>query len=165
MSQLVRAMGMNRFSLYSEFGSKEALFEEALRDYRSRVVSPRFAGILSRDSGLDAIRAYFRDVYRSLMSPDGWKGCLVTNSAIDHAPVDPAVRQQAREHFRFMEKGFRQCLERAQARGEIGPEKDPARLAKFLVLATQGLGVLAKVRPSARQWRAHIEMIFAVLGE
>lgn len=163
MSELVRVMRMNRFSIYSEFGSKESLFQEAIRDYRKHIVLPRFADMLCSGSGLDSIRSYFRDLFRFLTNEEGWKGCLVTNSAIDHAPVDPAVRRQALDHFRFMEKAFRQCLERAQARGEIGPDKDPARLAKFLVLATQGLGVLTKVQLNAKEWKEHIDVILAVL--
>ena len=54
--ELTDAMGVNAYSLYAEFGSKEALYEAALERYEALVVTGHF-GKLEADAGsLDDVR-------------------------------------------------------------------------------------------------------------
>ena len=54
---LVDGLGVNRYSIYAEFGDKQTLFEEALRRYNEVVIEPRFGPLEAPDAGLDEIQA------------------------------------------------------------------------------------------------------------
>ena len=56
---LVEALGVNRNSVYSEFGSKEGLFSAALEQYEKLAVSQIFGPLESSGANLDDIESLF----------------------------------------------------------------------------------------------------------
>ena len=59
---LVEGLGVNRYSLYAEFGSKQALFDAALERYDEEVVERNFGPLEAPGAGLaiehlEALRA------------------------------------------------------------------------------------------------------------
>ena len=55
MQDLVRRMGINRFSLYQTFKSKHELFVQALHAYYENVAMPFFARLRDSDQGLRVV--------------------------------------------------------------------------------------------------------------
>lgn len=144
---LVRAMGINRSSLYNAFGDKQNVFARALDYYDETVVSDLLGEMEREEGGLEAIERYLRRIAEYHASPEGRRGCLMTNSATSSACGIREVRSRVRSHVRRLERAFLRALERAKKRGEISASAPVAKLARFLATFVQGMQVIAKARP------------------
>ena len=74
---LVEGLGVNRYSLYAEFGSKQALFDAALERYDHKHLSAVLAPLEAPDASVEAIDKAFTS-YAS--ASEGWfrgRGCLM----------------------------------------------------------------------------------------
>src|SRR5436190_19713060 len=75
LAELVEVTGLNRFSLYKEFGGKEGLFQAALDNYLVQLGD--LVGVLQREpAGL----ANVRDFYAMLPGFELPYGCLAVNT-------------------------------------------------------------------------------------
>ena len=78
--------GLNRSSLYQEFGSKRQLFEAALECYADRVIANLLAGLGSdRAAGLDSVSGLFRhlgELFRCDTAVSA-RGCVIVNAIAD----------------------------------------------------------------------------------
>src|SRR5678816_1217310 len=86
LQELVEVTGLNRFSLYKEFGGKEGLFQAALEAYLGRLAE--LDRHLKRDPpGLANLRMF----YAALMAHDFPHGCLAVNTIREKHVVPPQV--------------------------------------------------------------------------
>ena len=88
-AELVAELGVNRKSMYAEFGSKQGLFESALERYDQEHLSNVLAPIEAPDAGADTIRDAFAGY---AAASEGWergRGCLLCNTAVERAALDP----------------------------------------------------------------------------
>ena len=75
LGELVMATGINRFSLYKEFGGKEGLFQAALEDYLAGLAG--LSAILEREPlGLANLRAF----YETFLEQEFLHGCFALNT-------------------------------------------------------------------------------------
>jgi TetR/AcrR family transcriptional regulator, transcriptional repressor for nem operon len=86
---LVQGMGMNRFSLYSTFGGKHRLFVAALERYRDTIVADLVGELEHAVGRRAAIRQFSMRLVNFFASSHGWRGCLITNTAVELALHDP----------------------------------------------------------------------------
>jgi TetR/AcrR family transcriptional repressor of nem operon len=165
VDDLVRATGVRPGSLYGAFpGGKHALLMGSLERY-SRLVVPQKLGELEHPGASVAqVRAYFEGLVRDLLSPEGRQGCLLVNSAIENAAVDPEVAAVVRGHLARLERCFTAALRTAVRRGEIPAAVDPAVRAKGLVAISQGLMVVGKANPGEEVLRAIVDSAFTGLS-
>lgn len=56
---LERYTGLDRSSLYNAFGSKQALFEAALRSYLEEGIESRLSALRRPEAGLETVTAFF----------------------------------------------------------------------------------------------------------
>ena len=153
VQDLVDRMGINRFSMYDTFGGKRELFLAALDRYRETQIDELFARLEagSREpAGLDAIQEFFRRLIEVCSGCNGWRGCLITNSAVELAPHDRTVAKRVSDHLQRMEDAFRRALSHARKAGELKKGSPMRDLARFLTGAVVGLTVLAKTSPGRR---------------
>jgi TetR/AcrR family transcriptional repressor of nem operon len=134
LQALVEATGVNRFSLYAEFGGKEGLFRAALERYIEDL-----AGLeepLRRDPpGLDNVRAY----YRGFLASKFLHGCLALNTIREKHLLPAGVFARVEAFAHAAEALFRRNLEAAGERGELPPGSDPLALAQLLTALDFGL--------------------------
>src|SRR5260370_21372182 len=64
ISDLERATGLNRSSLYAAFGTKQAIFELALESYLRGFIGPRLAPMERPAAGARAIEGFFTGLAR-----------------------------------------------------------------------------------------------------
>ena len=147
MQDLVERMGINRFSLYSTFGDKRQLYRAALERYRTQFVDEMIGPLEVEGASLDTIRGYFDKAIEMYSSDDGWRGCLFINCAVD-APASEHDddRVTADGHLSRVERAFHGALSQAKTDGLLGDRHDIGELARFLVTASMGIGVLARAR-------------------
>jgi TetR/AcrR family transcriptional repressor of nem operon len=142
MRDLQVATGLKPGSLYNGFGDKDAIFQTVLDHYVEVVVAARIAHHLRGKSPVEELRALFGSI---LNEPDAttW-GCLLTNTAVEAAVLNPAISKKVRGGFALLEDGFaRQCA-LAKTMGLLAGRTDTRRTALQLLHAYQGLLVLVR---------------------
>jgi TetR/AcrR family transcriptional repressor of nem operon len=143
VQDLLDAMGINRGSMYNSFGDKQALFVLAVEHYCTRAREDISGALKRRGSPLDSIRDAIRVRSASALAGPS-RGCLVTNTAVETAPHIPAVADTLTYHLSWLERTFRNALDRAVDSGELDHHTDTRALARFLVAIDQGLMVLGR---------------------
>ena len=149
LSQLKAAMGtgLSAPSFYAAFESKEALYKEALERYMT------IYGDLTRslhDPSVPPREGVFLALQRSARMQTGSghpKGCMVALGVVGASSTgSEAVTQLLREVRSRTRAGFRSCVERGIASGELREGTDAASLSVAFDCFFQGLSVLARDR-------------------
>jgi TetR/AcrR family transcriptional regulator, transcriptional repressor for nem operon len=144
---LATATGILPGSMHQAFGGKKGLFLVALDLYAQQALNGISATLAADGPVLENIRACLLYVARSFETSEGYRGCLMANTAAELSPSDSEATAKVRSMFIRMEDLFAGALMRAQAKGEISPKKDVRNLARLLVITIEGLQIYAKVQP------------------
>lgn len=145
ISDLTKAMGIGSPSLYAAFGSKEALYAEALNHYLTTWGHLVWGRFMAAPTARDAALAVLMDSAAALTgcSADIPLGCMMTLSAVGsegHGELGELVRSgRAGTVERLHER-----LERAVAEGEVPASVDIRALARFVQTVQNGMSILAR---------------------
>ena len=164
MQDLVDRMGINRFSVYSTFGSKHELFLKALDRYRDAIALSGPLRVLEQGKGLKSIRKYFQETVDFFASREGWRGCLMTNSSVETAPHDLQTATKVNTHLKRLENAFYKALIYEKRSGDYRGKKNIRDIARFLTGAALGLCVMARGRPGREVLQSHVRVTLSVLG-
>jgi AcrR family transcriptional regulator len=149
IADLEHRTGMNRSSLYHEFGTKRDLFEAALECYADGIISMLMSGLRDEDAGLDAIVALFRRI-GELFRGDAavsMRGCLMVNTTAELAARDERVRPAAAAYRNGLREDFAAALTRAAAHGHINPAAVEPR-AQLLASTLMGIWLSVRIDPA-----------------
>ncbi|MEU4038804.1 TetR/AcrR family transcriptional regulator [Streptomyces collinus] len=144
LQDLLKELSIGSGSFYAAFGSKEQLYLRALDRYAS-LQGGDLETVLDEET---EIRTAVRKVLGTLIEADltdPTRGCLVVNAATQCAD-QPSAADRVNTAIRQVESLLAGALERAQARGELSPDKDPRQLARFLTTFVQGVRVVGRAR-------------------
>jgi AcrR family transcriptional regulator len=150
IADLERCTGLNRSSIYQEFGSKHELFAAALECYADRVIADLLADLRDESRpGLDAIIALFQRLAELFRCDAGvsTRGCLMVNAIAELAAHDPAVRAQAEGYRDRLRASFGAALARAARRAEIGMDTVDSR-ARLLASTLMGIWLSVRIDPA-----------------
>ena len=142
LSDLTEAMGINRPSLYAAFGDKATLFRKVI----DRYVSCHGAHVqhaLEAPTARETAVLLLRGTAELLSTPGEPRGCLLVQGALACDEASEPIRQALQERRQAVEAALRERFEHAAAEGDLPPEAEPADLARFLTVVTQGLSVHA----------------------
>jgi AcrR family transcriptional regulator len=146
ISDLTGAMGIGSPSLYAAFGSKEALYAEALRCYGKNYAPRVWGNFEVAATARDAVEALLMDSAAALTEACGRDdplGCMVTLSTAGdegHTELGELVRAaRARGLERVEER-----LARAVAEGELDASVDIRALARFVLTVQSGMSLQAR---------------------
>jgi TetR/AcrR family transcriptional repressor of nem operon len=154
-AELVAEFGVNRKSMYAEFGSKQQLFEATLEHYNRKHLTQMLAPLEAPDASLDGIRQAFYGYASASKGPFRGLGCLMCNTAVERGTLDSGSGRYVAMYLERLTRAFRHALSNAQQSGELDPMVDLDEMAGFLTTAL--LGVAASVRaeaPPAQIWAA-----------
>ncbi|MFJ3305207.1 TetR/AcrR family transcriptional regulator [Streptomyces sp. NPDC086549] len=144
LQDLTAELGIGSGSLYAAFGSKEKLYAQALERYCSRNAGELIAALESAVDVRSALRTTLRTMAEAdLCEPE--RGCFLVNAATERS-ADSATADRVSGTLQLVEGTIAGALERAQARGDLSADKDPAALARFLTTFIQGMRVMGKAR-------------------
>lgn len=157
ITDLTAAMGIGAPSLYAAFGSKDALYVEALGHYQANYEAFVWSNFRAAATARAAVEALLMDSASALTGalPDAPNGCMVTLSSVaDHPDIAELVRTARGVTLERLETR----LARAAAEGEIPAKVDLHALARFVQTVQNGMSILA--RDGAR--RAELEDVAQV---
>src|SRR2546429_687575 len=126
LSDLTRAMRINRPSLYAAFGNKEQLFRKVLDRYVNGPLA-YFGKALAAPKARDVIEQIFFGAARMASDPRLPAGCLMVQGAL--ACGDTSVRKEVAERRAAAEVALRRRLQRAKRGGDLPQNAVPTALA------------------------------------
>ncbi|MFI6981251.1 TetR/AcrR family transcriptional regulator [Embleya sp. NPDC050154] len=164
MADLVARLGIARASIYATFGNKHDLYLAALDRYRESRNPELFEELSQPGPVLPAVRALVeRFARQACEEPTRLRGCFLTNTAAELAAHDPRAARIVEHGWSQMETNLTVALTRARAQGELGPDRDPQALARFLLVLLQGMRVVGKAGPDSLRLRDATQQAFALL--
>jgi AcrR family transcriptional regulator len=153
LSDLTKAMGINRPSLYAAFGDKESLFHKVLDRYDSGPAA--YVGEALNQPTARAVVERLMEGAAELGTASGNpRGCLFVQSALACGDGAKAIRHDLIRRRDAGEKAVRLRLKRAQAEGDLAHDANPADLARYVVTVIHGIAVQAAsgaARPELRR--------------
>lgn len=165
---LAEQMGVNRYSLFAEFGSKQGLFEAALAMYERDVVTSHFAVLESTDAGLAEIQSVVDAFAAAAGEPGSERGCMLCNVAAERAPFDPASEHVVAGYVDRIQRALSNALDNARQRGEVDPDVAVEDQARLFTSSLLGFWLLMRagieadmLRGAARAWRVQLDRIRA----
>lgn len=159
LAALVEHTGLNRFSLYKEFGGKAGLYEASLDRFVGFLLE-QYRGVLTRQPlGLENIEA----ALRSLEYGSEYYGCFMLNTLAQKDSAPPAAVERALAAAAEIETLYRDNLMGAVARGQVDKTADLQALGKLLQTLDQGLHMQGLAGTSDAQKDAAIAAAMALL--
>ena len=143
---LVENLGVNRFSLYAEFGSKQGLFDTVLDHYDKEVVERNFGPLEAPEAGLAEIRSLLEFFGSAGEGPASGRGCLLCNSAVEFGPDDPSGTGFVQRYFKRLSKAFSSALDNAYKRGELRQSVVLQDEADFFTASVLGMFVMLRAK-------------------
>jgi AcrR family transcriptional regulator len=142
LSDLTKAMGINRPSLYAAFGDKEKLFRKVLDRYAEGPASFSEAA-LQESTSRAVVERLLYGTADLLTSPQNPHGCLWVQGALACGNGADSVRKELISRRVAGEAKLRQRLNRAKIDGDLPPEANPGSLARYIVTMIQGMSIQA----------------------
>ena len=165
IADLTDAMGIGAPSLYAAFGSKDALYMEALRYYGENYDALVWSGFRSATTARAAITGLLRDSAAALTGSlgDNPLGCMVTLAMVsgeDQPQLCDLMRTSRAETLRRLEMR----LEQAMNEGELASGADLHALARFVQTVQSGMSILARDGASRAELEDVAEVAMAGWG-
>src|SRR3984893_18054715 len=142
LSDLTKAMGINRPSLYAAFGDKEKLFRKVLDRYAEGPASFSEAA-LQESTSRAVVERLLYGTADLLTSPQNPHGCLWVQGALACGNGADSVRKELISRRVAGEAELRRRLNRAKIDGDLPPEANSANLARYIVTVNQGMSIQA----------------------
>jgi AcrR family transcriptional regulator len=149
ITDLEQCTGLNRSSLYQEFGSKDGLFHAALSCYADQVVARLFDPVRSPRAGLAEVAQLFTRLGGLLRCDPATygRGCLLVNTGTGLSTAPPTARQAVIAYRDRVRADFLAALTRSAARGETDPADVKSR-SHLLTSTLMGIWLHARIDPA-----------------
>jgi AcrR family transcriptional regulator len=157
LSDLTKAMGINRPSLYAAFGDKEKLFRKVLDRYAEGPASFTNAA-LEEPTSRAVVERLLRGTADMLTSSQNPHGCLWVQGALACGNSADSVRKELISRRMAGETALRHRLNRAKEEGDLPPDANPASLARYIATMIQGMSIQA----AGRATRAELHRIIDI---
>jgi AcrR family transcriptional regulator len=144
IGELTAAMGIRPPSLYAAFGSKEALFREAVALYEEQVGEPTLLAMCDEPTAAAGVEALLRANVLAYTDPDKPTGCMIVLAATTYTPSTAGIRDFLAEQRRSATAAVRDRLARGQADGDVPPGADIDALAAYVSTVQFGMSLQAR---------------------
>jgi TetR/AcrR family transcriptional repressor of nem operon len=149
---LLKAMGLNRQSLYDTYGSKRRLYLEALQRYNQDNTAHIVRDLALGPTPLDGLeRALLGFVERAVERPD--PSCLGVSAVCEFGLRDADVVAAGAVSHTLLLNAVANALEQAKAAGRIRPDADISSAADLYLAVLAGLKLSARGGVSADRLR------------
>jgi len=139
------ALDLKAPSIYRRFHRRDELIARSVDRYVERVVGGRVRRHLDgADDPIAGLHRFFTSALEPMPTETVPRGCLLTVTAGQTAFADEEVRASVTAGLATVETAFRRQIDRARTAGQIRPDADVEGLATSLLLAFEGLLVLAR---------------------
>lgn len=163
LPDLLETMDIARSSFYASFGTKRKLFIECLELFGERTLAMiKYDAKTLPSTALP--RAFFEATVLGVSLRKSKQGCLLVNTVLELADVDPELNQLATQKLNTIENTFAVAFKQAQHRGELEKKYNPEELASLVMTVNFGLRVQSRQQLSQQSMKPIIENSLSMLG-
>ena len=162
LSDLTKAVGVNRPSLYAAFGDKEALFRKALDRYLNgpaAYTQKAFKEPTAR-AVVERLLRGAADLNTARRNPGG---CLTVQGALACGAAGDSVRQELAAYRAAGEARLCRRFQRAKSEGDLPATVNPADLASYVATIVFGMAVQAAGGANRDKLQHVVEMALRTL--
>lgn len=163
LRDLLDGMEISRQSLYDTFGDKRSLFIKVLGRYERLMMEGLVQQHLQGSGSLSAIRGYCEYFMSEVVQETTHGSCLMANTAIEVGPSDPEIQAIVRTYFGRIEAALYGVLVNAREVGQVGADRDLRALARHILNAMHGLGIMGRAGASRTMLRQMLATALSVL--
>lgn len=142
LTDLTKAMGINRPSLYAAFGDKESLFRKVVDHYVARH-SHHLKSATDEPTARRVIERLWANTINSVTSAGGPNGCLLVQGALACSADAKNAQKEVCKWRAAAETALRERFERAIEAGDLPKGTDAAAMARFAATVNHGIAVQA----------------------
>jgi AcrR family transcriptional regulator len=160
LTDLTKAMGINRPSLYNTYGDKEAIYRKALAHFIATVITSDDRAFASSRKTGDPLENVLAHLVDRLTNEDHPMGCMIAQSIMDNRSLPKDTLGQSKSVLDHLHANVSAHVIRAQQNAGDFPEIDPEGIADLFVIIVLGMGTLSRLRRdreiferAARQFR------------
>lgn len=164
MQNLVDHLGINRASLYGEFGGKNQLYEEALSTYRNEGFEYLKQKLNETKSAREAIKNLFLEAVTSSCQDQDRKGCFVVNCTTEYFPKHQEILSELLDQKSNFQTLIAETLKQGVSSGELPESLNVNELSAYLYTFFSGLKVISKVNQDPKELEQTVEVGLSVLG-
>ncbi len=144
ISDLEQATGLNRSSLYAAFGTKQAIFDQALEGYLRGFIGPRLAPLERPGADSPDIERFFADLAAFFRTGrQARQGCLMINSIAEHEGRSTHLGPRGQAFRDRLSAAFANAMARRHEPGLVRQQ------AQLLTATTFGIWLTARIDPAA----------------
>jgi AcrR family transcriptional regulator len=144
LSDLTGAMGIRSPSLYAAFGSKEALFKEAVGYYNTITGAEPLRELEQAPTAQAGIEAFLRQHAKAYVEPGHPTGCMVMLAATTGPIENEEIRRFLAGCRRADLDTIRGRIERGVGAGDVPAGTDCEMLARFVTAVMHGMSLQAR---------------------
>lgn len=155
---LEKEMGINQFSIYSSFGSKDGLYLESIKCYINKIKNI-VDKLKEASRGIEDIKQFFYDFLEFSIESKVRKGCFLTNTANELGEdPDSIIMSEIAKYKASLKAIYIEKLEINSNKDKLTIERE----ANYLMIAKQGLSVASKIFKK-KELEDFIELTFSKL--
>ena len=163
IGELTVAMGIRPPSLYAAFGSKEALFREAVALYEEQEGEPALRAMCGAPTAAAGVEALLRADVLAYTDPDKPTGCMIVLAATTYTPSTAGIRDFLAQQRRLAAAAVRDRLARGQADGDVPPGADIDALAAYVCTVQFGMSLQARDGATREELSAVVDRAMVVV--
>ncbi len=160
MQLLEKTMGINKFSIYSSFGSKKGVFLKCLQQYRNELL-PIMNTLKNSNNGITGIKEYFFDYLNFTKMKDSRlnRGCFVINTfdELSKIGMEPDIQKEIEEFTNEVLGLFRKNLKQAPKLKEDTIDKK----SEYLLMSKVAMVTVSKLF-NEQQLKDYVNTIFKI---
>ena len=166
MDDLVKATGVSRHGIYSDFGGKQSLFLACFKQYQDLIVSPAFERVEKPDASITEFAKYFEHQI-ALAEQNGMPGpgCFVGNTLTEVAPHDNEVLAKVQEHNNRLRSGIFNALRNSVPDGSSMSEQEISVITEEVLVFATGLWAISRISDDAANLRSVVSGFISNLQE
>lgn len=163
-NEIASETGLTRASLYNCFGSKEALFEEAMALYTSTSPDTRLEKLEEGQSVAQAFFDFFAEASHQLAQDEKSRGCMTINCLNELVAGKTGMANRLLEQFTAKKQRLHALFQQAIRQGELPSSADAQMLASLMLTFLAGLSTFSKTTSDEVELRQICEGFLEKMG-
>ncbi len=161
---VLKETGVPKGSFYHHFASKEDFALQVIERYMDEVHRGLDESLGDQSlPPLDRVRKFFestRDKYRE----DGYLGCMLGGLGQELSGVSSAFQEKIEACLSAIAGRIADCMEQAQASGDLPPGADPRHMANLVVNCWEGAALRSRLLRDPAPLNSMLDFYFSALG-